>query len=165
MKYVFPFIIYALLASCFNEGDCLVTATNLVHIQFKSKKTLRDTLVTFSYYSVKDEKDNIIKASEILLPLNVNQDSVFTQFIFKRMNPVDSTVYATHTLKIKYDKQTKVISKDCGAYTFYQNLKVVKSTLHPDSAAIKTPNTSLVKNPTGSALDPTSYAINFQILY
>ena len=170
MKYVFPFLICGLFASCFNEGDCLVTATNYMRIQFKKKKnTAEDTTITFSYYSIEVKEQNAVfkdvtASSQILLPLDVNQASDSTTFIIHRIN-ADSSKYATDTLIVSYSKQAKVISKDCGAHTYYQNLKVEHMSAHHDSVGIKTFSTSLLKNPTGYSTDPTSYALNFQILY
>jgi hypothetical protein len=165
MKYFFPFFICALFASCFNEGDCLVTATNYMRVQFKKKKnSSEDTVVTF--YSIVMRGQDTLPAfysnSQILLPLNLSQDSSATTFIIHRINS-DTSKNAIDTLTISYTKQTKIISKDCGAYTFYQILKVDYLTSHHDSVTYKIPGTSLLKNPTGASTDVTSYAVNLQI--
>jgi len=171
MKYVFPFFICVLFASCFSEGDCLITATNYVRIQFKKKENnAQDTVVTFAYHSVNIEGQatslRYAATSQILLPLNTDQDSASTTFILYRIKATDSTnVKATDTLRLGYTKQTKVISKDCGAFTFYQNLKVLKLNTTGDSIGINTISKNCLKDPTGAANSYTSYAVNFQIFY
>ena len=168
MKYIFLFLICALFASCFNEGDCLITATDIMHVQFKKKSnSALDTLMYFSYHSVSFSGSDtflIVKpyASELLLPLEINSSTNSTTVIFHRINP-DSTIQETDTLQIGYSKQSRVITKDCGAYTFYSNLKILHTNLK--STQIKVFSTSLIKDPTLSSLTPSSYAINYQILY
>src|SRR5574337_2009887 len=42
--------ICALFSACFSEGDCLVSATNYMHIQFKKRSNHKlDTSVIFNY--------------------------------------------------------------------------------------------------------------------
>jgi hypothetical protein len=142
-----------------------------MRVQFKKKKnSTQDTLITFAYKSVEIEQQgknillNYSSASEILLPLDLNQDSTATTFIFHRIHATDSiNNYATDTIRIGYTKQTKVISKDCGAYTYYKNQKILHKNL--TDSQIKIYSTSLLKDPTGSASALTSYALNYQILY
>jgi hypothetical protein len=171
MKYFFLLFICALLVSCFNEGDCLITATNFVRVQFKKKKNnAQDTVVTFAYRSVEIQGQTVVLSypagSQILLPLNLDQDSISTTFILHRIKATDSTnIYATDTIRIGYTKQTKIISKDCGAYTYYQNLSILKHTTTGDTIGIKAFSKSLLKDPTGAANAYTSYALNFQIFY
>lgn len=150
-----------LFASCFNEGDCLVSATNIMYIQFKKKSNhTKDTAITFAYYSISllgvDTPLTVKPATaSLLLPVDINSDA--TTFIFHRIN-ADSTDRKHDTLQVSYNRQTRVVSRDCGAYTFYVNLKIQKTSL--DSLNIKTFSTSLLKDPTSSA-----YAVNYQIFY
>ncbi|MBI1769459.1 MAG: hypothetical protein HY015_06655 [Bacteroidetes bacterium] len=162
MKYIFPFFLCTLFAGCFSEGDCLISATNQLHIQFKKRSNSKlDTLITFN--SIVVSGTDVIftlksSTANFLLPLDTNSDS--TQFIFKRVKPDNSI--ATDTLQLGYDRQGKVITKDCGAYTYYRNLKILKKT-SLDSTQIKIFNTNLLKDPNSSAI--TAYALNFQIFY
>src|SRR6185369_12480597 len=93
MKYLFLFLIGALFASCFNEGDCLVSATNQLHIQFKKKLNNKaDSLIVFNSIVVSGTDTiltSTVAVAEILLPVNVNSDS--TLFVFNRLNPLDSS--------------------------------------------------------------------------
>lgn len=168
MKYIFLFLICALFASCFNEGDCLITATNIMHIQFKKKSNSAiDTTIHFAYQSISfsgtDTFAIVRQAHEVLLPIDISSSTNSATIIFHRINIADTTIQVTDTLEIGYLKQSKVISKDCGAYTFYSNLKILKTNLK--STQIKTFSTSLIKDPTASSVATSSYAINYQILY
>lgn len=157
MKYIFSLFIVGLLIGCFSEGDCLVTATNQLHIQLKKRSNSAiDTLIEFNSISVSGAGILAIgvKAKEMLLPLNIGSDS--TLIIFDRVN-----ASKPDSILLGYIRQSKVITKDCGAFTYFQNLKVLKRNL--DSVQIKVFNNSLAKDPTSSAT--TAYALNYQILY
>ena len=164
MKFALLIFVCLLFAGCFNPGDCLVSATNYLHIQFKKKSNHAiDTLVSFSYYSIfVSGTDSLLRVrpstATLLLPLDVSKN--VTTFIFHRISP-DSTAIATDTLQLGYNRQGKVISPDCGAFTYYQNLKVLKSNL--PSTQINMISTSLVRDPTIS--DISAYAVNFQLFY
>ncbi|MGC4020877.1 MAG: DUF6452 family protein [Cyclobacteriaceae bacterium] len=162
MKLVFPVLLCLLFASCFNEGDCLISATNFIHIQFKKKSNHTvDTLVLFNYIYFVGTDSGISKfqASEILLPVNINADSSSTGYIFQ-ISSLDSTLTENDTLRVSYARQSKVITKDCGAYTFYNDLKITESTF---GSNVKAYSTSLIKDPTTSGF--SSYAINYQIYF
>lgn len=160
IKFVPLVFIVLLLASCFSEGDCLISATNKLHIQFKKKSNhALDTTIAFTGISVSGSDSIVVFKSlvkEILIPADIH--NTFTKLIFHRINTADSSVTATDTLQVSYTKQTKVITRDCGAYTFYQNLKIIQTNLQS-----KIISTSLLKDPTGSG--PSAYAVNFQIYY
>lgn len=166
MKYVFPFFLCALFASCFSEGDCSISATNFMHIQFKKRRSLKeDTVITFAYKSVEIVGKSVAltyrpAASEILLPLDIDPSVSSTTFIFHRIN-ADSSKQATDTIEIGYVMQSKVITKECGAYNFYKDLKILNTNL--DSVQIKAFNKNLLKDPNSSAT--TAYALNYQIFY
>jgi hypothetical protein len=156
MKYILLIFVSVLVLSCFNEGDCLITATNVLHIQFK-KRSNSDTLnVTLASIVI----DKVVipppaKGTEILLPLNKQSDS--TLLVFNRAN-----TGTLDSILVGYVRQAKVISKECGAYTYFQNLTVLK-TKNLDSGQVKVLNNNLLKDPTSSAI--TAYAVNLQIFY
>jgi len=164
MKFVPLIFITAIFVSCFNQGDCLITATNLMQIQFKKKSNhTLDTIVTFAQQSiVVPGADSVLvvklATAALLLPLDINNNT--TTFIFHRIN-ADSSITATDTLQLGYVRQSKIISQDCGAFTYFNDLKFLKTNL--DSAQIKFFNTSLLKDPTNSGI--TAYAVTFQIFY
>jgi hypothetical protein len=165
MKYLLIILIGGLFASCFNEGDCLVSATNIMYIQFKKKSNhTKDTAVAFAYRpsisltgTINDSTIRVKPATTGLwLPVDINRDT--TTFILHRIDPSDTIKPYDDILQVSYIRQSKVISRDCGAYTFFTNLKIQKTSL--DSAQIKYFSKSLLKDPTSSA-----YAVNLQIFY
>lgn len=164
MKFALLLFVCFLFASCFNQGDCLVSATNYLHFQFKKNKNhALDTSITFAYYSIfVSGTDSILRVrpstATLLLPVDVSKGT--TTFIFHRINS-DSTINKLDTLQLGYTRQGKVISPDCGAFTYYQNLKVLKTSL--TASQIKIFSTSLLRDPTIS--DISAYAVNFQIFY
>ena len=132
-----------------------------MHLQFKKESNKLDTLVDLTTISVSgtdpDSSILIINSStkEILLPLDIHNDK--TTFIFNYKN--SST---PDTLQVGYTAQSKVIAKDCGAFTYYQNLNVLHSSLK--ESQIKAFSTSLLKDPTlGNSY--SAYAVNYQIFY
>jgi hypothetical protein len=157
MKYIFAFFVGGLILGCFSEGDCLITATNQLHIQFKKRSnSAKDTIVAFNSITISGggTASTITPTSGILLPLNIKSDS--TLIVFDRTNSS-----APDSILLGYDRQSKVITKDCGAYTYFMNLRVLKRSL--DSTQIKVFNKVLLKDPTGTAI--TAYALNYQILF
>lgn len=165
MRVVLLFIIGACVAGCFSEGDCLISATNYMHIQFKKKtNTALDSAVAMTSIAVSGTDSifvfkNDTTFHEILIPVDIH--NVSTTFVFARQSLTDASVTAMDTLQVGYIPQSKIISKNCGAYTFYQNLKILKTSL--SASQIKTFNTSLLKDPTSSGA--AAYAINYQIFY
>ncbi|HTH55998.1 MAG TPA: DUF6452 family protein [Cyclobacteriaceae bacterium] len=160
MKYVFAFFVGGLILGCFSEGDCLITATNQLHIRLKKRSNLaKDTAVSFDYIQFSSVEHSSVASGnvttqEFLVPLDTKSDS--TLIVFKRTGSATEDF-----LLLSYLRQTKVISKDCGAYTYYVNLKVLSTNL--DSTQIRVFNTVLLKDPTSTAL--AAYALNYQILY
>ena len=137
-----------------------------MHIQFKKRRSVKeDTTITFAYNSVEILGKSVAltyrpAASEILLPLDIDPSASSTTFIFHRIY-ADTSQQAIDTIEIGYVKQSKVITKDCGAYNFYKDLKILSTNL--DSAQIKAFNKNLLKDPNSSAI--TAYALNYQIFY
>jgi hypothetical protein len=168
MKYIFIFFVGGLFLGCFNEGDCLITATNGLHIQFKKKLNSSTDTVNLSSVVIAGQTITIpspsipssIAASshitEIILPLNNDSDSTLIVFNIANSSAPDSIL-------LGYVRQAKVISKECGVYTYFQNLKVLKTSLNSDQ--IKVFSSNLIRDPTVSATTLTSYALNYQIFH
>jgi len=159
MKFVLLVLICVLFESCFNDGNCIITATNSMHIQFKKESNSKlDTSVYFRhiYISGADaiyfKNDTLV--SDILIPIDIYSSA--TTFIFQYAN-----TDTFDTLLVGYSAQSKIIAKDCGAFTYYQNLEVLKTNLK--DSRIKVFNTSLLKDP--SIAGNSGYALNYQILY
>ncbi|MBS1680260.1 MAG: hypothetical protein JST48_00965 [Bacteroidetes bacterium] len=163
MRITLLIFICALFSACFSEGDCLVSATNYMHIQFKKRSNHKlDTSVIFNYiyFGGSDSALGKTQATELLLPVDINNARTNTEFIFQIANS-DNSKQQTDTLQVGYTRQGEVITKDCGAYSFYIDLKILKTSF--DSAQVKVFSTSLLKDPTGSGI--ASYAINYQIYF
>lgn len=157
MKYIFAFFVAGLVLGCFSEGDCLITATNQLHLQLKKRSnSAKDTSVAFNSITISGAgKFSVVNPiHEFLLPLNINSDS--TLLVFERANSS-----SLDSILLGYVRQSKVITKDCGAYTYFRDLKILKTNL--DSAQFKVFHSVLLKDPTSSAI--TAYALNYQILY
>jgi hypothetical protein len=164
MKFIVLVVISVLFGSCFNDGNCLITATNYMHIQFKKESNIKlDTVVdlTTIYISGTDSILAVNAATkEVLIPLDIH--SATTTFILQHTNPSNPSLPAADTFHVQYTAQSKIIAKDCGAFTYYQNLKVLYTSLK--ESQIKVVSTSLLKDPTQGNI-PSAYAVNYQILY
>ncbi len=149
MKYAVILFIGIVFGSCFSEGDCLVTATNFMDIQFRKKiNNTLDSAVALTSISLSNT-DSVIAfkhdttVSEIVIPVDIHHNT--TTFIFYRKGlGVDSTITASDTLEVSYTIQSRLITTNCGAYTYYENLKIVHTNLE---SQIKVFSTSLIKRP------------------
>lgn len=159
MRIILLFVVCAVMSSCFTQGDCLVSATNLMRIQFKKKNTTTDTAVTITYIEISGT-DTLLSdsaaVSGLLLPLNGKADT--TRFIIHRIKASDPTVRGTDTLTVKYNVQGSVATSDCGAYTYYQNLQLIR--FNRGDSLLKFYNRNLAKDPTSQ-----EYAINLWIYF
>jgi hypothetical protein len=127
------------MASCFNQGDCTITSTNLVKVTFQKK--LDGTVKSTVFLTVKTihESDtllltsqdpaNPIPVTEMSLPMNPKYDS--TIFLLERS---DQRLFR---LTLSYTTYSKVIATDCGAFLYYQDLKV-KSTNFDSTRVVNT---------------------------
>jgi hypothetical protein len=163
MKFAGLILICVFFGSCLNDGNCLITSTNNIHIQFKKESNHKlDTALVIKTISISGT-DSIIKvntsASEVLIPIDIHSNT--TSIVIRHTNS-DSTNVGLDTLQVSYTGQSKVIAKDCGAFTYYQNLEMIKTNLK--DSQIKIFSTSLLKDPTlGNT--PSAYAVNYQIFY
>jgi len=160
MKYAGLLLICVILGSCLNDGNCLITATNNMHLQFKTHRDNKtDTTIYIDTVFISGtDSVLVVKAAvkEILIPLDIHSNT--TTFIFQYPNAT------SNTLQLSYTGQTKIIAKDCGAFTYYQNLKVLYPGTNFKETQIKEFSTSLLKDPTVGNT-PSAYAVNYQIFY
>jgi len=133
-----------------------------MHIQFKKASNNKlDTAVNLTTIFVSGASpDSILKinaaVNEILLPVNIHSNA--TTFIFNYEN--SST---PDTLQVGYTTQSKIIAKDCGAFTYYQNLRILYTKLK-----LKAFSASLLTDPTlyvAGSINYQAYAVNYQIFY
>jgi hypothetical protein len=166
MKFVILLIIGLFLGSCFNDGNCIITATNYMHIQFKklSNAKLDTALDLTTIYISGTDSVLLVNSSttQILVPLDIHSNT--TTFVIQRADA--NSVVTSDTLKVGYSAQSKIIAKDCGAFTYYQNLEILGTNLN--ESQIKVFSTSLLTDPTlyvASSVNFQAYAVNYQILY
>ncbi len=130
MRRALLFIFLGLLGgSCFNEGDCLKTASNNVRIDFYQRVNNQAATLNFSGIVI-DGVDTLYKGvSEAFVKLPVNPNSDTTQFI---LNYNERTDYIT----FKYSQYSKVITSDCGAFTYFNHLQIIDTSFDPSLVKI-----------------------------
>jgi Family of unknown function (DUF6452) len=152
-------LLFALLllfgTSCFNETDCIVTATTSIKIDFKQTKIDRTTLlrsvvdstvVFSSVYVAGIDTGAFIqnkKSSSVTLPINPQVKSM--KYVFN-IQSTTGAITRKDSLEFSFDSESRVISQKCGAYTYFLNLKVEQTNL--DATKYKLTNTRLLKNTT-----------------
>ena len=121
MRFLPLGILLILFASCLDEPDCIITATNLVQVSLlrldeDSARTVKfDRILALGTDTVFYENDSI---SSLSLP--VNPGTAKTTFRFYYESQVDSLV-------VSYTRATKIISPTCGAFNYFQDLGVVST--------------------------------------
>jgi hypothetical protein len=128
---VFLFVSFAvLLSSCFDKGDCLFVNTNLVRVNLMDLDTpsrthpiVLDTVFGPSPYFF------AIDTTVTAFALVVDPARTESKFILLHKGIYD-------TLVLGYTNRTIVLSPDCGAALFQENLEVKYSTF--DSVRIVT---------------------------
>lgn len=133
IKY-FPLLLLGILASgCFDKGDCVRTATNIVQIRLLSKADRMESKIKFNSVTVSGSNGVRYKDQEVsslLLPVNPGQDTVTFTLNY------GTTV---STITVGYTQETRVISVDCGAFTYYKDLKIVSSSFDETQIRLVTP--------------------------
>lgn len=113
-------LLAGLLTSCFDDGDCRSTKTDLVYIDFRTSATDEvDTVeikgVTIAQLdSVFYEKDT---TTSITLPLDPNVNSLVLTFEFETAN---------HELTLDYITTPQLITVDCGVELSYSGISVAQ---------------------------------------
>lgn len=132
MKFIFLMVL--IFAACLSEPDCMVAVTNVAVFNFKKKdgKTA-DTLWVDSVrvsglkkviaYHTEDAAKRGVTGLKI--PLNPFDNQTTHYYYYRRKS---SKKQEADTITFSYFKNAKVISKKCGAFIFYEDLSVVKTT-------------------------------------
>jgi len=152
-KAVLLIFLIFLSSSCFNKGDCLITASELTRIDLyqktdKQSKTILFLSITASGYGTTFQQDSV-NSSTLLIPVNPNGDT--TRFTFKYDERSDF-------ITVSYSSATRIIAPDCGAFTYYSNLGIVNTSF--DRSLIKLVNTRLLRNPANN-----KNATNLQLFF
>ncbi|MEI9918855.1 MAG: hypothetical protein WDO14_08625 [Bacteroidota bacterium] len=124
------------MSSCFDQGDCVFTNSNVVRFDFvniRKPSTLIPVVVDSIITPLDDAtilyKDSVVTASATYL-VSLDPTKNETEFIFYWGNRVD-------TLVLTYTYQSKVLGPDCGTLPFYNDLSIKYNTF----------NTVLIPNP------------------
>jgi len=119
--------------SCFNQGDCLITSTNLVKIDLLNPAdgTARQTKF-LQIVELEDglsflNGDSTLTTTFLHLPLSPNRTQATFQFLTS-----DSVTYH---LSLQYTTFTRVVGVECGAYLYYEKLAI--DTVNTDFAHTK----------------------------
>ncbi len=110
-----------LFASCLDEPDCVTTASNQVFIALwrldvdSARKVIIDSILVSDTDSVFNEKDT---TSTLNLPVNPGVN--VTTFRFYYESRMDSLI-------LSYTRDTRVVSPQCGAFNYFQELGVVST--------------------------------------
>lgn len=141
-------------ASCFNEPDCIVTATSSIKIDFKQTKTDKITLLksvvdsalVLKYVNVTGIDTAYVKnriSATLTLPINPKTKTI-TYYLFRQSVSGAST--RLDSIQFSFAEEGRVIAPKCGAYTFFLDLKVVQTSF--SQTQYKITSTRLLKNTT-----------------
>lgn len=124
-------------SSCFDEGDCLVTNSNLIKVSVYKFSDKKASKVLFTSISVPGE--GVLYENEELsaFVLPVDPGRTEMQYVLAYGGKSD-------TVKFRYDNMTLVLSPTCGAFPYQQNLGVLETTFGEDKVTIT--DKSLLRN-------------------
>jgi len=154
-------IVVLLCSSCYDKGDCLITNSPLINIEFKKRtNSSLDTAIRFTSIEIMGT-DSILFTNDTikLVSLPVNPFKTETGFIFHYQDSIrtidkitDTLKFTSDTLRFTYRNETIILNSDCPAQAYQKDVTISKAT--HDSTLIRVINTQLLKD-----------ALNFQILY
>ncbi len=127
MRFFLPLIFILMLSGCLTEPDCVVTATNLVKVSFKSPTG--DTTRTIRVVSVNiSGTDKVVagdSVSNMLLP--VNPGDTQTEFtIFYKHKIGGKYVTTSGSVTLSYQRLNVVVGAEtCGSFAYFNNLAIV----------------------------------------
>jgi len=124
------------LSSCFDQGECLITNSNIIRVSLRTKDNQPAT-ITFASVSVLNDTVLYTNKSLTALDLPVNPGVLEMTYVFDYGDGTD-------TLSFGYTNQHVVLSPSCGAFPYQRNLSVTGGTFKTDS--VKVTNPSLLKD-------------------
>jgi hypothetical protein len=155
MARILPFLLVMLFGvSCFNEPDCIVTASTSIKFDFKQTKTDKTTLVkslvdsaliltSVRVSGIDTAYISNKTATSITLPIDPKLKTI-TYYINRRSQSGAST--RLDSIKFSFSEESRVIAPKCGAYTFFLDLKIVQTSF--SQTQYKLTSTRLLKNTT-----------------
>lgn len=124
-------ILAGLLSSCFDDGDCITTTTDVLHINFKKYTTSEVDTVEIIGITITGT-DSVfypaVDASSITLPLDPNASSLTINFDFELVD---------RELILDYNTTPRLISPDCGVELSFTNISVDENNYDFDSVAVR----------------------------
>ncbi len=141
-------------ASCFNEPDCIITATTAIKIDFKQTttdkttlvKSVVDSLVIVTFAKVSGIDTSYLKnktVASLTLPINP-KSKIITYYINRRS--LSGATTRLDSIQFSFAEESRVIAPKCGAYTFFLDLKVLQTSF--SQTQYKVTSTRLLKNTT-----------------
>jgi hypothetical protein len=149
-KAVLVVFLVILSSSCFNQGDCLETASGFMKLDFYERTSKLPKYIKFDSIYVSGT-DLVFTQDTTTLLLPVNPAEAFTRFMLFHDGKSDS-------LTVSYTSETRIIATDCGAFTYFKNLEIVNSSFDP--ALIRLISTELLKDPVHQR-----YVTNLEIFF
>ena len=114
------------VCSCRNEIDCLNTSTNLVKLSFFDSTRSIQSLVFDSVFAIGLEDSifyDTMSTADTLFSIPVNPFELNTMFVFILTQETESdTLRRSDTLHLGYTIRQRVITEECGAVQFYNQL-------------------------------------------
>ena len=122
-------VLIFLFSGCLNEPDCVPTNTNEVKIAFKvNSKTPRE--ITFDEITVSGLNKKFYQGAKVSsVELEVSTTVTETVLTFKFEN-------RTETMTLSYEMFSRVISPDCGAFLYHENLVVKETSFESESVIV-----------------------------
>lgn len=158
MARILLFLLVVLFGtSCFNEPDCIVTASTAIKIDFKQiktnsttlAKTVADSALVFNSVWVSGIDTAYIKFvkdktyNSITLPVDPRVKTI--KYIFN-IRSTSGTISRTDSIQFSFSSESRVIAPRCGAYTYFLDLKVTSTNF--ENAKYKLVSNRLLKNTT-----------------
>jgi len=128
-------ILLLAVSSCFDEGECLITNTNIMKVSLRLKETGELVSVTFDSVSI-PHTDSVYYINQNVqgLGLPVNPGVTEMSYVLA-YGGINSGI--KDTVSFAYTNQSVVLAPHCGAFPFQKNLVVVKyTTFGLDSVAV-----------------------------
>jgi tetrahydromethanopterin S-methyltransferase subunit F len=143
--------------SCFNEPDCLITASSAIKIDFRQTKTNPTTLVrsvvdsalVFNSVFVSGIDTAYIKYranqtfTSVTLPVDPRVKTI--KYVFN-IRSTSGVITRKDSLEFSYASESIVIAPRCGAYTYFLDLKVTNTNY--DSTRYRIVSSRLLKSTT-----------------
>lgn len=141
MKTIFVLLLLCFAASCIEPPDCLLTSTNFVKINLKKQDNTANPLAITSIAVPGTVLTFYPNETVSFVTLPVNPESNETTFVFNYVIEENSVkVNKSASLTVGYKNEIRLISEECGAYQYQQDLTILST----DFTNTKLINTSLL---------------------